>query len=533
MRTIDLGTAFRDDARPATVGLYLASAAVAAAVLAPLGWLVLGALSVRPSTAVELLTRSTTVRVFLNSAALVVATTTACVLVGVPLAWLTVRTDLPFRRAWTVLVALPLVIPSYVGAFAFVSAFGPRGRLQDLLAPVGVESLPSIYGLWGTVLVLTLYTYPYVFVTARAALKTLDTRLIDAARTLRHDRTGAFRRVVVPHLRPAVAAGGLLSALYVLSDLGTPEFMRFQVFATVIYSASTYSLDLASLLSLQLLGVTVLVLAVESRTRGEERLSGTRGGSHRGDVVRLGRWRWVAVLFPAVVAALALVVPVGVLLWWLVDGGGGLTGVAFDPAYALNSVSVAIAAASLATAAGLPIAYLAARRDSNLATLFERISYVGYAVPGVVLGLALIFLTTRTVPALYQTLPVLVFAYVVRFLPQAVGSTRASFLSVNPRLPEAARTLGRTSIGAFRRVTFPLVAPGLLGGAALVFLTTMKELPATLLLRPTGFETLVTVLWRAQANYAYGAAAVPALLLLAISAASIVVVLRGEGYDVG
>ncbi|HKL30676.1 MAG TPA: ABC transporter permease subunit, partial [Natrialbaceae archaeon] len=309
MRTIALGTTVRDDARPASVGLYLASAAVAAAVLAPLGWLVLGALSVRPETAIELLTRSTTVQVFLNSAALVVATTTACVLVGVPLAWLTVRTDLPFRRAWTILVALPLVIPSYVGAFAFVSAFGPRGELQDLLAPFGIESLPSIYGLWGTVLVLTLYTYPYVFVTARAALKTLDTRLIDAARTLRHDRKGAFRRVVVPHLRPAVAAGGLLSALYVLSDLGTPEFMRFQVFATVIYSASTYSLDLASLLSLQLLGVTVLVLAVESRTRGEERLSGTQGGSHRGDVVRLGRWRWIAVLFPAAVAGLALVVP--------------------------------------------------------------------------------------------------------------------------------------------------------------------------------------------------------------------------------
>jgi iron(III) transport system permease protein len=525
-----------DGARP--VGVTLASAAVATLVVTPLLWLLLAAGEVPLGRAVSLVTQSTTVEVFLNSAVMVVAVTTLCVLLGVPLAWLTVRTDLPFRRFWTVAVTLPLVIPSYLGAFAFVSAFGPRGRLQDVLAPYGVETLPSIYGLEGTILILTLYTYPYVFITTRASLKRLDTQLVDAARTLRHTRWEAFRRVVVPQIRPGIAAGTLLASLYALSDYGTPALMRYQVFTNVIFSSRRYAVDLAALLSLQLVAVTVLILAIESRTRGSERLY-TRQGGYRGDPISLGKWRYPATLFPAAVSALALVVPIGILLMWLVDGGTtGRSAASFDPLYALHSVEMAFWAALAAGVLGLPVAYLSARYRSRLAGLFERATYVGYAVPGVVIGLALVFFSTRTQAALpggfqlYHTLPVMVFAYVVRFIPQSVGSTRASFLQVDPKLPEAARTLGRTSLGAFRTVTFPLVAPGLLAGVALVFLTTMKELPVTLMLRPSGYETLVTFIWTARENYAYGEAALPALLLVAISAGSILLILRGEGYDV-
>jgi iron(III) transport system permease protein len=525
-----------DGARP--LGLTLASGAVAALVVTPLTWVVLAAIDVPPGEAYELLTRETTVDVFVNSAVMVSAVTVLCVAVGVPLAWLTVRTDLPFSRFWSVAVTLPLVIPSYLGAFAFISAFGPRGRLQDALAPYGVERIPSIYGLEGTIFILTLYTYPYVFITTRASLKRLDTQLVDAARTLRHDRWAAFRRVVVPQIRPAVAAGTLLASLYALADYGTPALMRYQVFTNVIFTEQRYNPDLAALLSLQLVGVTAFILAVEYRTRGSERLY-TRQGGYRGDAVSLGRWRWPATLVPAVVATLALAVPIGILLLWLVDGGtASRAGVAFDPIYALHSVEMAFWAALAAGLLGLPVAYLSARHRGRLSGLLERATYVGYAIPGVVVGLALVFFSTRTgsvLPAgveLYHTLPLLIFAYVVRFIPQSVGSTRASFLQVDPKLPEAARTLGRTSLGAFRSVTFPLVAPGLLAGVALVFLTTMKELPVTLMLRPSGYETLVTFIWAARKNYAYGEAALPALLLVGISALSIGLILRGEGYDV-
>jgi iron(III) transport system permease protein len=179
------------------------------------------------------------------------------------------------------------------------------------------------------------------------------------------------------------------------------------------------------------------------------------------------------------------------------------------------------------------VAYCSARTNSRLSRLFERATYVGYAAPGIVLGLALVYAGVRYVPMLYQTLPLLLFAYVVRFLPQAVGATRSSVLQVDPKLVEAGRTLGDTAFGAFHRVTLPLIAPGVVAGAALVFLTTMKELPATLLLHPTGFKTLVSYIWQVQSAGYYGQAAVPALVLVGVSALSMVVLLSREAIQDG
>jgi iron(III) transport system permease protein len=519
------------------LGLTLLAGALAAAVLSPLVWVVANALDA--DGAFALITAPTTVEVFVNSGFLVAGVTIGSMLVGVPTAYLTVRTRMPFRRPLTVLLAMPLVIPSYIGAFAFVSAFGPKGTLQDILAPIGVETLPSIYGLGGTVLVLTLYTYPYVFLTTRAALKSMDTTLVDAARTLGHGRWAAFRRVTVPQIRPAVAAGALLVALYALSDFGTPAIMRYSVFTSVIYSVYGDVLgggrDLAAMLSLQLVVVTTVILAVESRVRGAGVTS--ESPNTRTAPLRLGRWRWPAALACLGVVVLALAVPLGVLTTWLVQAGQPTTGsFAFDLSYVTNSVAIAGAAALLSGAAALPIAYLAARYSHPITWFVERASYVGYAVPGVVMGLALVFFGAQYGGSLYRNglvlLPLLIFAYVVRFLPQAVGSSRAAVEQVSGRLPEAARTLGRSPTEAFRDVTLPLVAPGVAAGAALVFLTTMKELPATLMLRPAGFDTLVTRVWTAYGSGYVGQAALPAFVLLGVSALSMLLILRMEGYDV-
>jgi iron(III) transport system permease protein len=519
------------------VGLTLLAGAVAAAVVSPLIWVVANALDA--NGALALLTAPTTVEVFVNSGFLVVGVTLGSLAVGVPASYLTVRTDMPLRRPLTVLLAMPLVIPSYIGAFAFVSAFGPKGSLQGALAPLGIESLPSIYGLPGTVLVLTLYTYPYVFLTTRAALKSMDTTLIDAARTLGHTRTEAFRRVTVPQIRPAVAAGCLLVALYALSDFGTPAIMRYDVFTRVIFSNYNNVLgggrDLAAMLSLQLVVVTGIILAVESRVRG----SGVEADAPnaRTTPVRLGRWRWPAAGVCTAVVLFALAVPLGVLTTWLLQAGQPTTGaLGFEVTYVTNSVFVAAGAALVSGLAALPVAYFAARHAHPFASLFERASYIGYAVPGVVIGLALVFFGAHYGGSLYRNglilLPLLVFAYVVRFLPQAVGSSRAAVEQVSGQLPEAARTLGRTPTEAFRDVTLPLVAPGVVAGAALVFLTTLKELPVTLMLRPAGFDTLVTRVWTAYGSGYVGQAALPAFVLLFVSALSMLLLLRMEEYDV-
>jgi iron(III) transport system permease protein len=510
------------------VGLTLLAGAIAAAVVMPLAWLVVTATGLDPESTLDTLLRPQTLQIVVNSVLMVVLVTAISIGIAVPLAYLTVRTDLPFPRFWTVVVSLPLVIPSYIGAFAFVSAFGPNGELQSLLAPVGVESLPPIYGLQGTVLVITLYTYPYVYLSARASLKTMDERLIDAARTLNHSRREAFWRVVVPQIRPAVTAGSLLVSLYALSDFGTPAIMRYDVFTRVIFT-NRFELDFAALLSLQLVAATLFILAVESRVRGREVRSG--GGGRRDERVPLGRLKWPATVVCGLLGALALLVPIGVLGLWLFRSGPGGDGGGFELVYVLNSVGVSAAAALVAALASLPVAYLAVRHRGRISEIIERATYVGYAVPGVVLGLALVFFGARYATPLYQTLPLLVFAYVVRFLPIAVGSTRASLLGVDPDLQAAARVLGRSPRAAFREVTLPLVAPGVLAGGVLVFLTTMKELPATLMLRPTNFETLVIRVWRAESAGYVGAAALPALILVVVSGLSMFVLLRREGGE--
>ncbi|QHS17474.1 iron ABC transporter permease [haloarchaeon 3A1-DGR] len=519
-------------------GLALLCAGIALAFVLPLSWLVIEAVTVDPERTRELLFRWRTAEILLNSLLLMGGVTALSILIGVPLAYLTTRTDLPFRRFFTVAVALPLVVPSYVGAFSFVSAFGPQGEFHDLLAPLGIERLPEIYGLHGAIVLITLYTYPYVYLTTRASLLSLDTTLIEAARTLDHTRWEAFRRVTLPHIRPATAAGALLAALYAISDFGTPAIMRVSVFTQQIYvEYNAFGQEYAAMLSLQLLAVVLVVLALEQRIRSNRSVEGGTGG-RSGTPVSLGAWRWPATLLPVGVVTLALVVPVWILGLWLVRADAGRPSLAFEWSFALNSATVALAAAVVAVLAALPIAYFAARDTSPLAAVTERTTYVGFAVPGIVLALALVYfgagyeaLEIPYAPRIYQTIPLLVFAYVIRFTPQAVGTLRSGVLQVDPTIVEAARTLGETPGGAFRRVTLRLIAPSVTAGAALVFLTTMKELPVTLILRPTGFETIVIQIWRAQKAAYFQYAAVPALLLLAISGLSMVVLLSQGGQE--
>jgi len=523
------------------VGLTLLAGAIAATLLVPLSWLLFEAVRVNPDRAWGLLVRPATVEIILNTLLLMVGVTAASIGIGVPLAWLTVQTDLPFRRFWSIVVALPLVIPSYIGAFTFVSAFGPRGEFQAILQPLGIERLPEIYGLPGSILVITLYTYPYVYLTARAGLLSFDSTMLEAARTLNHGHWQAFRRVTLPHVRPAIAAGALLSALYAVSDFGTPAIMRLPVFTRQIFvEFRTFSQDYAALLSLQLLVIVLVVLAVESRLREETSDHGDSVGTGGDEpLIALGVWRWPATLLPAAVTMLALLVPIWILgLWLFTADFTARDELLLDLSTVTNSIGVAAAAAIIAVVASVPVAYLAARNDSWLSWLFERATYVGFAVPGIVLGLALVFFGTGFdgldlpfVPAIYQTLPLLVFAYVVRFMPQAVGSIRTSTLQVDRKLVEAARTLGKTPLESFWTVTLPLVTPGIVAGGALVFLTTMKELPATLILRPTGFETLVTLIWRAQENAFFQYAVIPSVILLLVSGLSMVIILRQEGFD--
>jgi iron(III) transport system permease protein len=490
-------------------------------VLLPLAYLVVRA-GTGGADAWEILTRRGTLELVLRTGVLVAAVVAAAIALGVPLAWLVVRTDLPGRRIWAAVAALPLVIPSYVAALALLGAFGPRGLLQRLLEPLfGVERLPEIYGFPGAFLALTLSTYPYVFLLTAAALRALDPAVEEAARGLGRGPLAVFREVTLPALRPAIGAGGLLVALYSLADFGAVSLMQYRALTHAIYLQyrSLFDRTPAAVLGLVLVVLTAVVLVMEGRTRRRARYHRTTPGvARQARRIALGRWRWAALAFCGAVVGLFLAVPLAVLIYWsarAIELGRGAE-IAWDAA--LNSLLASGLAAIVAVVAALPVAYLAERYRSPWTGLLERAAYSANALPGIVIALALVFFAARYGGPLYQTLALLVFAYVVRFLPQALAGTGSALRTVDPHLEEAARGLGRSPLEVVARVTAPLAAPGILAGGALVFLSAMKELPATLLLRPIGFDTLATEIWRHTALGAYSRAAPAALLLILVSA---------------
>jgi iron(III) transport system permease protein len=501
--------------------ILLPAVVVAAAMLVPVLYLVIRA-SEAGSGIWDLVFRTRTAVILKNTALLAATVGAASAVIGVPLAWLTTRTDLPLRRFWSTVAALPLVIPSYVGALTVVAALGPKGLLQEALNGLfGVERLPEIYGLFGAWLTLTLFTYPYVFLSVRASLRGLDPSLDEAARCLGYGPWRTFFLTTLPQLRPAVIAGALLTALYTASDFGVVTLLRYDVFTRAIYVQyrSSFDRSLAAALALLLVVFALSLLAVETRLRGRSAYHRLGAGSaRRARPLPLQKWRYPALAFCLVVSGLSLGMPLGVLGYWLIRSlarGESFEGLG---SAAMHSVMVGGWAAAVATIAALPIAILAVRYRGRSGAWIERICYLAYGLPGIVIALSFVFIGARYLTPLYQTLPLLVIAYVVRFLPQALGATRTSLLQISPRLEEAARNLGRTPARAVSAVTVPLARPGIAAGAALVFLTVMKELPITLLLSPTGYKTLATTVWTAAGRGAYGEAAAPALLLVAISA---------------
>jgi len=499
--------------------LWGPAAVVVTAMLLPLAYLVVRALEGGWAKVAEVVFDGETLAVLGRSVLLAGTVTAASVAIAVPLAWLTARTDLPGRTVWAVLAALPLVVPSYVGGFVLVSALGPRGMLQGFLEPLGVERLPEIYGFPGAALALTLFTYPYVFLTARGALRRMDPAMEEAARSLGSGAWRTFFRVTLPQLRPAVMAGALLVALYALSDFGVVSLLQYDSFSAEIYLhyRSAFDRTPAAILALMLVVLTIAVLLVEGRTRGRGRYHGS-SVARPPSTVTLGRWRWPALLLCGGVVVLALAAPVGVLVFWLVRGLA--EGEPLRPLWtaAWSSVYASVLAAGLTVLAAFPVAILSVRFRGKASGLVERTTYLGYALPGIVLALSLVFFGANYAPWAYQTLGLLVFAYAVHFLPQAVGAIRSGLLQVRPSVEEAARGLGRGPLRVAATVTAPLASAGITAGAALVFLTTMKELPATLLLGPTGFETLATRIWSATSEAFFARAAAPALLLILLSA---------------
>lgn len=506
---------------PTPIGLTVASIVVGLAFAAPIIYLVVQVIG--DGRLGEVLASGRAVRPLVTTLALAACVTVSAAALGTGLAWLIVRCDLPARRLFAALAALPLVLPSFVAAGALVDSLGPAGLITGLIAPLGLEppKRPEGFGwAWG---VLTLFTYPYVYLPVAARLYALPASVEEAGTMLGRSKTQVFVRLVLPQAASAVGAGALLVFLYVVSEFGAVVLLRVNTLTRDIYANRLINQPLSLALAF-VLGVVALAIVAAERSvarRGEVPIRRTG----RTALVRLGRWRTPAAVGVAATMTITLAVPVAVLVSWVLRGigNGGRSTLSVDTADLL-SASFNTAAASLGAALAsvivvLPVALAVARHRSKLGEAAQAVITAGFALPGIVIALSLISWTLATDfgATLYQTFPLLIGAYVVHFGAQAVRASHSAVGTAPLRLVESARTLGASRLRCLGRVELPLMLPGLAAAAGLVMLSTMKELPVTLLLAPTGFTTLATRIWSRYEESFIPEAGVAALTLVALS----------------
>jgi iron(III) transport system permease protein len=446
----------------------------------------------------DTLWRGRTFDLLWRSLELGIVVTIASAILGIGGAWLVSSTDLPGRRFWQVALALPLALPSYIAAWAWI---GWR---------------PELAGFRGAAIVLTTISYPYVYLPVLGALRSADPGLAEVARSSGRRPLDVFLTVTLRQVRIAATGGSILVMLYVLSEFGAVSIMRYQTLTQVIYSSYRASFDRtpAAVLGCVLVAVAIIPLWLVVRISASERVArvGT-GVTRQATPIPLGPWRWP--MFAAVggLVGISLGVPAWNLARWMNRGTSSTPWTeVFDAA--LTTLWVGVITAAVTVLIALPLGLLSARYPGRFSRGVTTIAYAGHALPGIVVALSLVFFGIRYAEPIYQRLPMLIAAYVVIFLSLAIGAIHGSIAQAPPMLDEVARSSGRSMIGTWFAVTLRLAAPGIGMSAALVCIATMKELPATLLLRPIGTETLATRLWSKTDAVSYAAAAPYAIALV-------------------
>jgi iron(III) transport system permease protein len=498
-------TARRAGDRP--VVLLTISWLVAALLALPLVFLLIEASGAGVSEVAQLIFRPLTWSLLWNTVRLTVAVTAACAVIGTAAAWCVERTDLPGRRAWAVLVVVPLAIPDFVVSFGWHSLW------------------TWAHGFLGAVIVMTLAVYPLVYLPVAASLRMADPGQEEVARSLGSGRVKVFVRITLGQAKGAILGGCLLVTLVLLAEYGAFEILGYQTFTTEIFTEfNSYSFAASCALSLVLVLLSLLVLAGEGLiNRNSGRITRTGPLAQRvNPPQQLGWKRWPVLALFAALVLLALGLPIASTLYWMADGlppalSGGANVSLLDAAghTALYSGS----AAALATVLAFPVALLAVRHSGRVRQVLERSTYLVLGMPGVVIAFALSYFTEKYAAGFgYGTSLLLVACYAIMFFPLALVGVKASLARAPVSLDEVARSLGRRKLTVLFRVTIRLAGPGLVAAFCLVFLSAVTELTATLLLIPTGTQTLATQFWAYQSNLSYSQAAPFALVMIVVAA---------------
>jgi iron(III) transport system permease protein len=489
------------------VGLIAISAAIAALLAVPLVFLLIESHAAGVSAVSSQIFRSLTGTLLWNTVRLTVVVTVLCAVIGTGTAWLVERTNLPGRKVWAVLLVIPLAVPDFVVSFGWSQLW------------IWVQ------GFRGAVLVMTLAVYPLVYLPVAASLRSADPGQEEVARSLGVGRLRTFVRITLGQARGAILGGCLLVTLVLLAEYGAFEMLSYQTFTTEIFTNLNHGLvSTACALSLVLVAISLLVLAGEGWLRGHGRVA--RSGPMAQRVLpplRLGTAaKLLALAAVGSLIVLALGVPVYESIYLIFEGGvpsvGNSVSVSMLDA-AWHTAAYGLAAAAIDTLLALPVAVLAIRHTGTVRHILERSTYLVLAMPGIVIALALTYFTEQYANSFgYQTAPLLVICYAIMFFPLALVGVKAAIARAPANLDDVARSLGQRKLAAFSRVTLRLAAPGLMAAFCLVFLEVVTELTATLILVPTGVQTLATQFWQYQTSGSYSQAAPFALVMIGVAA---------------
>jgi iron(III) transport system permease protein len=468
-----------------------------------------------------------------NTVSLAGAVALLTLVLGVLTAWMVTRFEFPGRRFWEVGLVLPLAMPTYVLAYVYNYLLGFGGPVEHLWQMIaGPQSrIISPQSFWGVTVVMALDTFPFVYLLTRSALLSFNVSFEEVARTCGASHLRRVLFVTLPLLRPSIVAGLALVILYVVSDFGAVSLLRYQTLTYAVFQQMTGRSDnqAASILSILLVILALLFLLTERWFRRKSRFYQTTGRFRAPQRIRCG-WLHTAALTAclATVIGLAFGVPAYLLVIWSLSPEAQAILDARFFGFVWNSALLSTLAATAGVFVGLPLAYLASRNPTWLNTGCLQAAYAGYVLPGPVAALAVLILFLKVLPFLYGTVIVLIVAYVLHFLPAGLQSLEPSIQQITPNLEEASRTLGLTVRDTWRRVTLPLIRNGVIVAWVLIFLQTMKELPATLLLRPVGFDTLAIRVWLEASEEYYQLAAPSALLIVLVGLPALVLLLSRD-----
>ena len=486
----------------------------------------------------------------INTLVLLAGVSVGVLLLGVGFAWLTTLCEFPGRKFFDWALMLPLAVPAYVLAFVALGVLDFAGPVQTLMRSWFGNDVwfPQIRTTAGVIIVLVLVLYPYVYMLTRSAFLTQGQGTLDAARILGLGPWGAFFKVALPMARPAIVAGASLALMETLADFGTVAVFNYDTFTTAIYKAwfGLFNLQAASQLASLLLLFVALALIGESRLRGKARYHETSRSSQPRRVKLSGIRGWSATLSASLIFGLAFVLPlIQLLLWAWEVVSEDLDSRYFD---LLWHTLLLGATAAVLTVIGALVLSLAKRRNEDLLTKSSvRIATMGYALPGSVLAVGVMLTFTgfdNFINAVWRmfggaslgqvlggTVAALLMAYMVRFLAVAHGPIDSGLGRIKPSLSEAARTLGSGSREVLQRVYLPLLRPGLLTALLLVLVDVMKEMPATLLLRPFGWDTLAVRIYEMTSEGEWERAALPAVTLILVGLLPVIFLVRRSGRD--